>query len=199
MTTPDLVVIIAYLLAVLVLGSVFVKEQKNIGDFFLAGRSFSWFPITLSIVATNLSAITYMGCPDYVFQHDLKAVATALCDPFVIIATVYIVGRMLYKLKIFTVYEYLERRFGVVLRIVASIIFLCAKCGWLATVLYVPSLMLSVVTKLPCTWCVIIIGLFGTFYATMGGMKAVIWTDVGAVLRAGRRRHRFADFPAGQL
>jgi len=74
--------------------------------------------------------------------------------------------------------EYLERRYGTPLRVLASVLFVAMRGGWLATAIFVPSLALSVVANMDLVACVLAMGLFATFYATVGGFKGVIWCDV---------------------
>ena len=177
-TTLDLIVIVVYLAGIVSLGSYCYKGLSTIRDFFLAGRRIGWLPICLSIVATNLSAISYFGCPAMVFFKDLRYSVTMLVFPFCVVAAAYVMASLFYRLQIYTVYEYLEKRFSLHLRLLASSLFLLTKVGWIATAIYTPSLALSVLTGLPLYICIIGIGFFSTLYATMGGMRAVIWTDV---------------------
>ncbi|HOZ47330.1 MAG TPA: sodium/solute symporter [Candidatus Hydrogenedentes bacterium] len=177
-TWIDTTVLAAYLVGIAVLGSVLGRGQKDVGDYFLGGRTFHWLPIALSVIATDLSAITYMGSPALAFQKDLRYMLVILTVPVAVLITVPIVVSVFYRLKIFTIYEYLERRYSIVLRVLASILFLAMRGGWLATAIFVPSLALSVVTHANMTICIFGTGLFATFYAAVGGFKGVIWCDV---------------------
>jgi len=177
-TTIDYIVLFFYLIGVSVLGSFFYKEQRTIKDFFLAGRSMGWLPVCLSIIATDLSAISYMGAPAWSYQKDLQYGMGIFLFPFIVILAAFVFVRTFYKLNIYTTYEYLEKRFNVATRSIASFFFICVRGGWVATAIYVPSLALSVITGLNLVSCILIIGIFATLYTTLGGMKAVIWTDV---------------------
>ena len=177
-TALDISIIVVYLIGIITLGSLCYRGLHTIRDYFLAGRRIGWLPICLSIVATNLSAISYFGCPAMVFFKDLRYSVTMLVFPFCVVAAAYVMGSLFYRLRIYTVYQYLEKRYSLHLRLLASSLFLLTKIGWLATAIYTPSLALSVLTGLPLYLCIACIGLLSTFYATMGGMRAVIWTDV---------------------
>lgn len=177
-TWIDITVLMAYLLGIAVLGSVLGRGQKDVGDYFLGGRTFHWLPIALSVIATDLSAITYMGCPALAFQRDLRYMLVIFTVPIAVLITVPIVVSVFYRLQIFTIYEYLERRYNILLRILASVLFLILRGGWLATAIFVPSLALSVVVNANVTVCIFTMGLFATFYASVGGFKGVIWCDV---------------------
>ena len=176
--TLDYVVLGVYLVAVVVLGSLFVRGQKSIDDYFLAGRSMPWFAVCLSIIATDLSALSYMGAPAWAFEKDLKYGMGIFLFPLIMVLVVLLYVPIFFRLKLYTVYEYAERRFGVGVRSVASVLFLITRGVWLAGAIFTPSLALSVITGIPVLWCVIIVGVLSTFYTVMGGMKAVIWTDV---------------------
>lgn len=177
-TLLDWGVVGLYVIGIVVLGSMFYKGQHSVKDFFLAGRSIGWFPIALSIIATNLSAISYLGAPAIVFRKDLRYTLTLWMLPVGGALVVWLLARLFYRLQLYTVYEYLETRFNVVLRMIASGLFLVTKVGWLAAAIYTPSLALSVVTEIDLNTCILAVGMFSTLYAVLGGMKAVIWTDV---------------------
>lgn len=177
-TAIDTVIMVAYLLFIVTFGSLFYRGQKDAKDFFLAGRSFGWFPIALSVIASDMSAISYMGCPANAFQKDLRYAVTVLFLPIAVLISANVIVRLLYNRNVFTVYEYLEQRYNIALRFLASFIFLTLRTGWLATAIYTPSLALSVVTGMDLTLCILATGLVATFYATLGGIKAVIWCDV---------------------
>jgi len=86
--------------------------------------------------------------------------------------------KVFYRLRVFTVYEYLEQRFHVSIRLLAAFLFLLTRGGWLASVIYTPALALSVVTGINLTFCILVTGLLTSLYTTLGGIEAVIWCDV---------------------
>jgi SSS family transporter len=177
-TWIDTAVLVVYLFGIATLGSVLGKGQKDVGDYFLGGRTFHWLPIALSVIATDLSAITYMGCPAIAFERDLRYLLVVFCIPVALFITVPLVVTVFYRMQIFTIYAYLEMRYSIVLRVLASVLFIAMRGGWLATAIFVPSLALSVVANLNMVACVFAIGLFATFYAAVGGFRGVIWCDV---------------------
>lgn len=119
-----------------------------------------------------------MGAPAMSFQHDLRYALSILIFPVAVLIAVYTVVQVFYRLQVYTVYEYLEQRFHVSIRLLAAFLFLLTRGGWLATVIYTPALALSVVTGLNLTLCILATGLLTTFYTTLGGIEAVIWCDV---------------------
>lgn len=177
-TFIDFGVMAAYILGIVFIGSLFARRQKTASDFFLANRRFKWFPIALSVIASDLSAISYMGAPAMSFQHDLRYALSILIFPVAVLIAVYTVVQVFYRLQVYTVYEYLEQRFHVSIRLLAALLFLLTRGGWLASVIYVPALALSVVSNVNLTFCILATGLLTTFYTTLGGIEAVIWCDV---------------------
>ncbi|MFA6239809.1 MAG: hypothetical protein WC655_02705, partial [Candidatus Hydrogenedentales bacterium] len=172
------VIMVVYILGIVSIGSLFARRQKTASDFFLAGRSFKWLPIALSVIASDLSAVSYMGAPAMSFQNDLRYALTILILPFAVVFAVLVVVQVFYRLKVYTAYEYLERRFHVSVRSLAALLFLLNRGGWLACVIYTPALALSVMTGADLAFCILMMGLLTTLYTTLGGIEAVIWCDV---------------------
>jgi len=176
----DWVLLVAYLLAMVGVGALFYKGQKSTKDFFLAGRSMSWLPVGLSVVATLFSAISYMAIPSSIQTYGLILVAGSV----MVFACVPIVNKVFMpfysRMKLYSAYEYLERRFDVRVRCLASGIFILWRVVWMSTAVYAPSLAPWAATggKAPLIPTIVVLGLFATFYTVLGGMKAVIWTDV---------------------
>src|SRR5262245_23880072 len=177
-TLLNAAVIVVYLTGLTIYGSLFCKGQKDLKDFFLAGRSVGWLPVALSMIASNLSANTYLGTPALVNQVGLLSVPMLFMVPVCSVIVAFWLGRRFYQLKLYTVYEYLEGRFSPGLRLLGSVLVILAKWGWLTTVFYTPSLALQELTGLPLHLSILIVGTLATLYAALGGAKTVIWTDV---------------------
>ena len=177
-THLDYAVVIVYLLAIAALGSSFYRRKSTAKDYFLGGKSISWIPAGISIVAADLSAITVMGSPAWSYSHNLQLIWMAmgylLTAPIVIFVFIPFYAR----LNLFTAYEYLERRFNLSVRLITSALFQILRGAHVAIALYAPSLVVNLVTGIPVWQCVLYMGAFTTVYTTLGGMKAVIWTDV---------------------
>ena len=176
----DWIVLVAYMLAMILLGASFYKGQKTTKDFFLAGRSMTWFPVGLSLIATLFSAISYMSVPSGIQKYGMIILAGVP----VILLLVPIVNHFFLpfynRMGLYSAYEYLEYRFDVRVRCVASGLFILWKICWMATALYAPSLALWAATggTIDLYFTIIALGIFATLYTALGGMKAVIWTDV---------------------
>ncbi|GAB6020228.1 Sodium-coupled monocarboxylate transporter 1, variant 2 [Chamberlinius hualienensis] len=153
-------------------------KQKTVGEYLLAGKDMGVAPVAFSLMASFMSAITLLGVAseNYVWgtQFVLINIAYIIGTPFV--AFCYL--PVFFKMQCTSVYEYLEKRFGRTTRIVTGISFQLQMVIYMGIVLYAPSLAMSAVTGLSLWVAVISIGLVCTFYSTIGGMKAVLWTDV---------------------
>ena len=139
-----------------------------------------WLPIGLSLMACLNSGIDYLMQPSAVMRYGLVMILSVfswlLLWPWVARVTL-----PFYRgLNVFTAYEYLERRFSVNVRTLAASIFLLWRIGWIATALYVPCLVISAASggSLPLVPTILVLGSVVIFYTSLGGMKAVIWTDV---------------------
>lgn len=178
LSTLDLIVLFVYLAAVAGIGSSFYRRRSTARDYFLGGRSMSWIPVGISIIAADLSAITVMGTPAWAYGHNMEIIWNSL--GYVLVAPVVILVFVPFyaRLNLYTAYEYLERRFNLPVRSVCSILFQLLRGMHVAVVIYAPSLVISLATGLPVWQCSLMMGAFTTVYTTLGGMKAVIWTDV---------------------
>ncbi|MBT4814479.1 MAG: hypothetical protein HON70_02210, partial [Lentisphaerae bacterium] len=178
--TLDWLVLGLYLLGTVALGASFYKGQKTTKDFFLAGRSMSWLPVGLSVVATLFSAISYIGLPSANQKYGIVLVAGS----FAVFLCIPIVTRVFmpfyHHMQVYSAYEYLEKRFDVRVRCLASGLFILWRIVWMSTAVYAPSLALWAATggSIPLIPTIIVLGVFATVYTMLGGMKAVIWTDV---------------------
>lgn len=174
----DYAVIAVYLLAIVAFGSWFARFQKTTRDYFLTDRSVPWWAICFTIVATETSTLSFIGVPAGAFTGNMT---------FLQLALGYIVGRVLvsflfipsyFRGELFTSYELLHRRFGAPVKNVAAIIFLVTRTFADGIRLFATALVIAVVTQLPVTWTVLVLGTAMIIYTVRGGVAAVIWTDV---------------------
>jgi SSS family transporter len=172
------VVLAIYLLATLGLGLSFARKQDSLAGYFLAERSASWWAVGISVLACDLSAISYMGAPAYTYFHDLRYPMSTFIYPLVawLVAVIFI--PFLAQLQVYTIYEYLEHRFSLSSRLFASAIFSLQRASHMAIAIYAISLALQEIIGWPVWACVTLIGSVTTLYTVLGGMRAVIWTDV---------------------
>ncbi|MEO0507753.1 MAG: sodium:solute symporter [Bacteroidota bacterium] len=176
----DYVIIIVYLVAFLGLGYLF-KENKSSGDYFLGGRSMGWLPLSLSTMATQLSAISFISAPAFVglkpgggLQWLTYEFGVPLAMAFLMVALI----PTLYKSGIVSVYEYLEKRFDASSRLLISFVFQISRSVATGVMVYTMALILQATVGIDFWVSVLIIGVITLVYSFQGGMKAVIWGDV---------------------
>src|SRR5690242_20282568 len=136
------VILLSYLAAVVYIGSRYAAKQKSLEDFFLAGRTVPWWAAGISIIAADMSAISYVGAPAWAFQKDLRLALQLFLFPLFMLPVVYLFIPFMARLKLFTIYEYLEKRFGLPARLVASVMFILIVVGRLSVVIYTTALIL---------------------------------------------------------
>ena len=174
----DWVVICVYLLALVAMGFYFAGREHTTDDFFLAGRRIPWWAAGISIFATQLSAITFMAIPAKAYETDwvyfVQSIGIFLLAPVV----AYLFLPFYRRLGLTTAYEYLERRFGLSVRLIGSGQFILAQLGRVAVVVFLPALALSAVTSIDVSLCIGLMGLLAIVYTVLGGIEVVVWSDV---------------------
>jgi SSS family transporter len=170
--------LVAYLLGMIGIGWYCSKRNQNTEDYFVASGRIPWWATGLSIYATMLSSITFMAVPAKAFATDWTFIWASV--PLLVLAPIIIRYYLPFyrQLDCASAYEYLEKRFNVLTRLYASAAFIIFQLGRQAYVLLLPSLALAAVTDLDVQTCIIIMGLLCVAYTVMGGMEAVVWTDV---------------------
>lgn len=178
LTWLDYVVIAGYLLAITAFGSWFARFQKTTRDYFLTDRSVPWWAICFTIVATETSTLSFIGVPAGAYAGNMT---------FLQLALGYVVGRVLvsvlflpayFRGDLFTSYELLQRRFGPSVKNAAALIFVVTRTLADGVRLFAAALVISVVTHLPVSLTVVVLGAAMIVYTVRGGVSAVIWTDV---------------------
>jgi SSS family solute:Na+ symporter len=178
LTWLDYLVITGYLLAITAFGSWFARFQKTTRDYFLTDRSVPWWAICFTIVATETSTLSFIGVPAGAYAGNMT---------FLQLAVGYIVGRLLvsvlflpayFRGELFTSYELLHTRFGPSVKNTAAIIFIVTRTLADGIRLFATALVISVVTHLPVSLTVVVLGAAMIVYTVRGGVSAVIWTDV---------------------
>jgi solute:Na+ symporter, SSS family len=178
LTSLDYAVIVGYLLAITAFGSWFARFQKTTRDYFLNDRSVPWWAICFTIVATETSTLSFIGVPAQAYAGNMT---------FLQLALGYIFGRIIVSLlfipayfrgELYTSYELLQRRFGPEVKNVAAVIFVVTRTLADGVRLFATALVIAVVTQMPVTLAIVLIGVAMIIYTTRGGVSAVIWTDV---------------------
>lgn len=171
-------VLVVYLLSMLLLGFYFMKREGGSDDFFKGGGRIPWWAAGISIYATMLSAITYMAYPAKAYATDWTYYPMLVTILIVSFPVVHYYLPFFRRLNVTSAYEYLERRFNALTRLMASALFIIFMVARMALVLYLPSLALTAVTGIDIYTCIVLMGLITIVYCTMGGVEAVVWGDV---------------------
>lgn len=171
-------ILIVYIVGNLLLGWVLGKKVKTASDFFLGNRSTPWWAIGISVVATYVSALSFLGGPAWAYSSGLSVIAIHLNYPIVIFLVITFFLPFFFNSGVASIYEYQERRFGPTARSVMSIIFLVSQALSSAAVLYATSLVLQFITGIDVITAIYIVTIVALIYTAMGGIAAVIWTDV---------------------
>jgi uncharacterized sodium:solute symporter family permease YidK len=178
LTWVDYLVIGGYLLAITAFGSYFARFQKTTRDYFLTGQSVPWWAICFTIVATETSTLTFISVPATAYGGDMT---------FLQLVFGYVIGRIIvsalfipayFRGELMTSYELLQRRFGARVKNLSAFIFLVTRSLADGIRLFATALVISVVTHVPVTLAVVVIGAAMIVYTVRGGASAVIWTDV---------------------
>ena len=151
---------------------------KSLEGYYAGSRSIPWWAAGLSVMATQASAITIIGTTGQGHEHGMDFVQTYFGLPFAMILLCIFIVPLYRSRAILTPYEYLEERFGPATRTLASLIFLGSRCLALGVVIYAPAVALSAMIGLETWQSILLIGVLTTAYTTIGGVSAVIWTDV---------------------
>lgn len=167
-----------YVVANLGLGFYLGGKIESAEDFFLGDRSIPWWAIGISVVSTYVSALTFLGGPAWSYTEGLSVIAIHLNYPLVIFFVVTFFLPFFYNSGVASIYEYQEKRFGAASRSVMSGVFLLSQALTSAAVLYATSLVLEFITGLQVEFCIVMVTVVALIYTSMGGIAAVIWTDV---------------------
>ena len=183
----DYAVLAFYLLILVWVGWHFSGREKSTSDFLLGGHRIPWWAAGLSILATQVSSIGFMAIPAKAFATDWVYFAGVLTWFIAVPIVVRYYIPFFRGLNVTTAYEYLEHRFNLFVRLYGSCAFIALQLGRMAIVLYLPAIALSVVTGMDVYLSILVMGVLSTAYTVMGGIEAVVWTDVlqAAVLMGG--------------
>ena len=175
----DYAIIGFYLIGFMAMGY-FFKENKNSEDYFLGGKSLGWFPLSLSTMATQLSAISFISAPAFVglkANGGMKWLTFEFAVPLAMIGIMFFIIPPLYKSGIVSIYEYLERRFSTSTRKIISVVFQISRALGTGVMVFTMALIIQAVVGISFHWTLLIISIVTLVYSYQGGMKAVVWGD----------------------
>ncbi|XP_019947730.2 sodium-coupled monocarboxylate transporter 1-like [Paralichthys olivaceus] len=154
------------------------RGQRTSGDFLMGGRRLTAVPVSLSLTASFMSAITVLSNPAEVYRYGASIGFYGLSYVMTMAVTSEVFLPVFYRLSVTSTYEYLELRFNRATRLLGTGLFIVQTILYTGIVIYAPALALNHVTGMDLWGAVISTGVVCTFYCTMGGLKAVVWTDV---------------------
>jgi SSS family solute:Na+ symporter len=176
----DWIVVFGYMALTTLIGHAMRGEQATIKDFFLGGKSLPWPAVSGSIIATEISALTFIGVPGMVFA--LNGDFTYLVWGIGSILARFIVGFYLvplyYKKEIYSPYDYMGNQLGERVKKLVTVLFSLGSILGQSVRVLVTAIILKVVTGMEMPVCIAVIGVFAVIWTLMGGMRTVIWTDV---------------------
>lgn len=176
----DYTIIVVYLVLFLGIGYLF-QENKTSKDYFLGGRSLGWLPLSLSTMATQLSAISFISAPAFVGLKaggGLQWLTYEFGVPLAMAFLMAVIIPTLYRSGVVSVYEFLEQRFDASSRVLISLVFQISRSVATGVMVYTMALILQATMGLDFWISVLVIGCITMIYSFQGGMKAVIWGDV---------------------
>lgn len=179
-TIVDWSIVFGYLLLTTWVGHAMRGKQGTIKDFFLGGRSLPWPAVSGSIIATEISGVTFIGVPGTLFalHGDFTYLQWAAGSIIARIIVAAFFVKIYFQREIYSPYDYMGIRLGNGVKVLATIFFTIGSILGQSVRVLVAAIPLKVVTGMNIEWCIIIIGIFAIGWTLMGGMRTVIWTDV---------------------
>jgi SSS family solute:Na+ symporter len=171
-------IVAAYLSFVVWDGLKRARGATNIEAYFLANRSLPWWAVGLSVMATQLSAITLIGTTGQGATDGLRFIQFYFGLPIAMVILGVTLVPFLHGAKVYTAYEYLERRFDPRTRSLTSLLFLLSRGMSCGVIISAPAVVLSAIFGWDLTWSVVLVGAPTVLYTVLGGVQAVTWADV---------------------
>ncbi len=178
MSGLDWIVLFTTLLTIVIYGVYKSRGTNNIDGFLLGNKSFPWYYVTLSVMATQASAITFLSAPGLAFSSGMAFVQFYFGLPLAMIVLCITFVPIFHKLKIYTAYEFLETRFDLKTRALTAFLFLVQRGLSTGISIYAASIILSTVLNINTTFTTVFIGSVVILYTVYGGTKAVSYTQL---------------------
>ena len=187
MRTADVIVIVVYMAVLVGVGLRFSRRQKSTDEYFLAKRSIPGWAIGMSLLATIITSVTFIAYPGAAYAGDWSLLVPGIMFVVVIAAIGVVVVPFFRHVVAMSAYEYFGKRFGPAVRMYSSFTFAIGHFSKMSFVFYLLALSVGSITGWGLTRIIVILGFITIFYTLIGGLEAVIWTDViqGFVLWTG--------------
>jgi len=174
----DLLVVVAYLVAITIFGAHFRKSQHTLHDYFLGGRRLPWWAIAFSVVSAETSILTIISTPGIAYRSNLGFLQLVFGYLVARVVVSFILIPRYFAGELFTAYQLVERRFGSGLKMFTAALFLATRALAEGVRVFAISIVIEVIFKTGVLASVLIITALTLFYTFEGGLTAVIWTDV---------------------
>lgn len=181
----DWTIVTGYLLAMLGIGLYFYRLAKRgpSSEFFLGSRAIPFWAAGISMFAGSISSISYLAIPAKAFETNWEYIMSKITTVFALMFVAAFVVPLFRRLNLVSVFNYLEMRFHPVIRMLSSALWILMQVGGrMGIVLFLPAMAIGTITDTNVTACILVVGLFTIIYTALGGMRAVVWTDVFQVL-----------------
>ena len=178
MSRIDWVVVIAYLTWVIWDGLRQARKSKELEGYLVAGRSLPWWLVGLSVMATQLSAITMIGTTGQAYANGMRFLQYYYALPLAMLVLSVTLVPFFHRARVFTAYQYLEQRFDAKTRTLTALLFLFSRALSCSVVISAPAVVMSVILGLNVTFTCLLIGIPTTIFTMFGGVRAVAYTDV---------------------
>lgn len=169
----DWIILLCTLLFIVLYGTYKTRGSKNIQEYILANQSTNWFTVGLSVMATQASAITFLSTPGQAYHDGMGFVQFYFGLPLAMVVICMVFIPVFHRLKVYTAYEFLEERFDLKTRTLASVIFLIQRSIGTGITIYAPAIILSSILNWDLTFIIVSIGIVIIFYTYFGGTKAL--------------------------
>ena len=178
MSGIDWIILFATLFIIVAYGIYKSRGTENIDGYLLGNKSFPWYSVTLSVMATQASAITFLSAPGLAFSSGMAFVQFYFGLPLAMIVLCITFVPIFHKLKVYTAYEFLEKRFDLKTRALTAFLFLVQRGLSTGITIYAPSIILSTILNIDTTYTTLFIGGLVISYTVYGGTKAVSYTQM---------------------
>ncbi|PRD53753.1 sodium:solute symporter [Sphingobacterium gobiense] len=178
MSTIDWIVLFLTLLLIVVYGIYKSRGIKNIDGYIVGDRELPWYNVGLSVMATQASAITFLSAPGLAYSSGMSFVQFYFGLPLAMIVLCITFVPIFHRLRVYTAYEFLEKRFDVNTRVLTALLFLIQRGVSTGITIFAPSIILSSILHLDVTYTTLIIGTMVIFYTVWGGTKAVSYSQL---------------------
>jgi len=176
--TLNWIILVAYIVGNILLGFFLSSKVHTADDYYLGDRTTPWWVIGISVVATYIGALTFLGGPAWSYVDGFSVIFIHINYPIAIFVVITIFLPFFYRSGVASIFDYLERRFGLASRTIMSGVFLFGNIAYSGIMLYTTALVLEFITGVDVVTAIMIVAVVAVTYTMLGGIAAVIWTDL---------------------